>query len=234
MKAFFISSWLCLWFVIGMVTSNQNAIAATTSEEEPSQYLQLSSDTAYLSFDINFVYRVKADIEFQPLTEDSVLHSGDYYKIIFTPKQDSYVYIFQIDSSGKIYRLFPMKRFDGVTVDNFNPLKAGRTYYIPAEYQSFILDEQTGIERIYFLSSQKRDAALEVPIQGDNVSDELAIIDQLLELAERSKGIASVASDPAETEEVIWQEGDRQYSVLRERLQDMCDGCVYELIFEHQ
>jgi hypothetical protein len=80
------------------------------------------------------------------------LYSGDFYKIVFTPLQNCYVYIFQQGSSGKIYKLFPN--------DNF-PLIAGKTYYIPAKNQAFYLDNQTAQEKIYMITTNKRNIQLE-------------------------------------------------------------------------
>ncbi len=54
-----------------------------------------------------------------------------------------------------------MERFGEVVVNNFNPVQAGTTYYLPAESKSFMLDEQTGTETIYFLASRQRDVDLE-------------------------------------------------------------------------
>jgi hypothetical protein len=57
-----------------------------------------------LNFKLNYVYRPGGKGDLKPLIEGSKLNSGDHYKIKFTPAEDSYVYIFQVDSSQAIYR----------------------------------------------------------------------------------------------------------------------------------
>ena len=198
--------------------------------------------TDYLVFKINYLYRPGGQGEFRNLTKGSVLRSGDHYKIIFTPTEDCYVYIFQVDSANKIYRLFPMESFGGVMVDNFNPVDAGKTYYIPAESKSFVLDLQTGTEKIYFLGSYQRDRELEEQYQRafvaqqqkQGVEEQLEQIDQLLRHAMEVKGLADVMSDPVETERMTWEEEGQTFSVLQQRLENMCDGCVHVLTFEHK
>ncbi len=114
------------------------------------------------ALDIKYVYRPRwSRAQFKPLKEGTILYSGDSYKIIFTPSETSYVYIFQKDSTGQIYRLFPMKSFGGVTVNNFNPAQAAVTYYIPGQEKSFTLDKQRGEEKIYVIATQKQNKQLE-------------------------------------------------------------------------
>jgi len=214
-------------------------ITAAVTEKQPeippleNRPLLGPDPATYLFFEVNFVYRPKAEKEFKPLTPGSVLQSGDYYKIIFTPNNDTYVYIFQIDSAGKMYRLFPMEKFGEVIVNNFNPVKSGQTYYIPAKNKSFILDQQTGVETIYFMASQKRDAMLEAPLQQRDQQNELAIIDQLLDMADKTKNPVSVAASE-NARKITWQETGLTFSVLQQRLENMCDGCVYVITFTHQ
>ncbi len=231
----------CILFFTGIMFIGANCqatklISTQTSESENSGSPQphVADSESYLFFDVSYVYRPGCKGEFIPLTNNKVLHSGECYKIIFTPEQDNYVYIFQIDSAEKIYRLFPMESFGGVTVNNFNPVKGGKTYYIPAEDKSFVLDEQMGTETIYFLASHQRDDALEELSQENEQKDELAIIDQLLQLAEEAKDGPALVSDPAETEKFSWQEEGQTFSVLQQRLENMCDGCVFVLTFEHR
>lgn len=211
----------------------------------------LQENSQYLLFKINYVYRPGGQGDFKILTSGSTLHSGDHYKIIFTPTTDCYVYIFQIDSANQIYQLFPMESFRGKTVNNFNPVQANTTYYLPAESRSFVLDTQTGLEKIYFLSSRRRDHELEEqyrqavaareqthsddrPQTGDDLEQQMGSIDQLLSSVVKTRGVAQIVSDPDETHTNRWQEKGQTFSVLQQRLENMCDGCVYILTFDHQ
>ncbi|MDM8523250.1 DUF4384 domain-containing protein [Desulfococcaceae bacterium HSG8] len=98
---------------------------------------------------------------FENLRNRGTLNSGDLYKIVFRAAKDSYVYVFNADDTGRMHRLFPMKAFRGVTVNNFNPVKRGKTYYIPSPGKSFRLDTVTGEGKILFLAMKKPDKTLE-------------------------------------------------------------------------
>lgn len=197
--------------------------------------------TGFLFFKINHVYRPLGKGPFEVLEDGSTLQSGDHYKIIFTPNQDCFVYIFQVDSANMVYSLFPMEQFGKLMLNNVNPLKAGQTYYIPAEEKSFVLDDQTGTERIYFLAAFERDPDLEeeyhrtVEVQKRrNLEEQLHQIDKLLNYAIDLNGETDMIVDPEETETASWQEDGETFSVLRQRLENMCNGCVHVLTFTHE
>jgi len=229
------------------LTVAEKEIKATIQKQPKSQDIEQPADTVretpadYLVFKINYLYRPGGKGDFRNLKNRSVLRSGDHYKIIFTPTEDCYVYLFQVDSANKIYSLFPMESFGGVRVNNLNPVYAGKTYYIPAEKKSFILDQQTGTEKIYFLSSYQRDLeleeqyqrAFEAQQQKQGLEKQLEQIDQLLRHAMEVKGLADVVSDPAEIARATWEEEGQTFSVLQQRLENMCDGCVHMLTFGH-
>ncbi|HDN26057.1 MAG TPA: DUF4384 domain-containing protein [Thioploca sp.] len=192
-----------------------------------------------LSIDIKYVYRHKGGNQFETLTEGSTLYSGDYYKIIFTPTETTYVYIFQTDSSENIFRLFPMKSFGGVTVNNFNPAQPGKTYYIPAKGQSFYLDQQIGEEAIYFITSRQPEPRLEnqyqqvVTAQRKQDTVEVEIAQTTLQQEIQQRGPGGIEKDSAEAQSFNWQEKGQQFSTLRQRLEG-CDGCVNVLKFWHR
>ena len=90
----------------------------------------------------------------QPMTPSSIIRTGDYYKIQFTPDKDGFVYIFQRDSSGQFYQIYPL----GAEVKK---LTAGTSYFTPAEDKAFELDDQIGEETFYLLGVSDRDKTLE-------------------------------------------------------------------------
>ncbi|MDQ5911745.1 MAG: Non-specific serine/threonine protein kinase [Pseudomonadota bacterium] len=114
-----------------------------------------------LPVEVSYTYRPVDQLNFRPLKNDSVLRSGDHYQIRFTAEQNGYVYIFQIDSGGAIYQLFPFEKSQDSPNVNINPVQAGATYFIPAEDEAFQLDEQIGQEQIYVLAFQKQHSELE-------------------------------------------------------------------------
>ena len=111
---------------------------------------------------VSYYYRPAGQDELRTLPPGSELRSGDHYKIWFTAEQDSYVYLFYIDSNQDIYRLFPRESLQGVALDQTNPVKAGRQYQLPADDKAFVLpDDRLGQEKIYVLAFQEPNPALE-------------------------------------------------------------------------
>ena len=207
----------------------------------PREKGQKAIQTEPLDFKINYVYRTGGEGNFKPLTDGGVLHSGDYYKIIFTPVEDSYVYIFQVDSANKLFRLFPIQGFNNVTVNHRNPVKAGQTYYIPSKHQSFELDEQTGPETLYFVATRQDDVilnqhyqALQLSEQQHNLAKQQQIQVQLVKTLRENKGPKQRLQNDVQGIKTIWQENGQPFSVLQQTLQDMCNGCVDILTFEHR
>jgi hypothetical protein len=95
-----------------------------------------------------------------PLTNESVVKSGQRFGCQFRPESDCYVYIFWWDSSGGVGRLFPDDRFK----DGSGAVKAGRDYWVPAKHDGkhwFVLDKNVGEETFYFLASRDRNPRIE-------------------------------------------------------------------------
>ena len=198
-----------------------------------------SADLA-LDFKINYVYRTAGKGNYKSITNGSVLQSGDYYKIIFTPVEDGYVYIYQVDSANNLYQLFPMASFNGVVVNNFNPVKAGKTYFIPTDRKSFELDDVTGIETIYFVASRTNDIVLEQQYQALQLRQQQNDIAraqqaqvQLIQTLRESKGLRAIKDDVA-AENITWYEKGQKFSILQKSLEDFCNGCVNILTFQHK
>jgi len=78
----------------------------------------------------------------------TVLRSGDTYQVYVHPKEECYVYLYQVDSSGKGRWLFPN---EGISYDN--PLRAGGEYWLPGGGRLFRLDRNPGTETIYLVAS---------------------------------------------------------------------------------
>jgi tRNA A-37 threonylcarbamoyl transferase component Bud32 len=114
-----------------------------------------------VALEVDYSYRPADQLNFRPLVDGGALRSGDHYRIRFTPEQDGYVYIFQIDSSGAVYRLFPFEDDPTQPTAHTNPVKAGITYFAPSEDQAFQLDDQVGHEQIHTLAFRDRNLDLE-------------------------------------------------------------------------
>jgi hypothetical protein len=195
-----------------------------------------------INIDIKYLYHLnKGKGEVNTLTEGSFLYSGDAYKIIFTPSEKAYVYIFQKDSSQNIYQLFPMKSFKGVTVNNFNPVLPDKTYYIPAPNKLFFLDNQIGEEMIYFIATRKPQTNLEQQFQQietarhDNKFAEIDLAQtQLFEEDIKHRGLKKNITLPSAKNSFSWQDEEGQkFSMLRQHLKT-CERCVNVLRFSHR
>jgi len=84
-----------------------------------------------------------------PQPERIKLTSDGNYQLFFELADDRYVYVFQLDSSGNLVKIFPNKIYSSVG----NPLRKGQTYFLPSKPNWFYLGENPGEERIYIISS---------------------------------------------------------------------------------
>ena len=71
------------------------------------------------------------------------------------------MYIYHIDASGTIFRLFPIKRFDGLTAKHLNPVKGGSNYVLPSTDRFFYPGNTIAKETFYFVASIQRNLDFE-------------------------------------------------------------------------
>ena len=185
-----------------------------------------------LDVNVEYLYRHEGELEYSQLSNNQTLYSGDNYKIMFTPSEDCYIYIFQQGSSGNIYRLFPDHKFRlrGLERTYINPVQAGKTYYIPAPKQPLYLDQQLGQEKIYVIASRESDVQLEQQYRlVPRLRSKPTSIQPNQSMPERTIGyktLAGVSNDPTNKTANI---SDK----LVQRLQ-ICEGCVSILRFWHK
>lgn len=210
---------------------------------------EFSAPDAAIEVDVAYIYRAPEDTKFTFLSDGDTMQSGDYYKVMFMPREQSYIYIFQVDASGAVYCLFPTSDSHSAALQQSNPVQANITYYVPAKDQSFELDDVTGTEKIYFLASRESDRELDVYItmlhQRENPAslslEELDHIDRVLDELEDAlqtkglaKGWAHVGLHTKNVGPLTWTEQGQTFSIIRQRLEGLCDGCVHVLTFTHQ
>lgn len=101
---------------------------------------------------IEFWYRTaRTDFkEEKRITSDSVLYTGDQYKIRFTAKTDGYLRILNEDNHGNKVDLLEEA---GVPKE----IRAGQTYEYPKDGDSYTLDEHTGKEKVTWWVSSTPD-----------------------------------------------------------------------------
>lgn len=198
-----------------------------------------------LSFKISYLYRAGGRGAFQHFRDGSRLQSGDSLKLLFTPTQDNvYVYIFMVDSDNNLARLFPTDDFIGAATNNKNPVKKGVEYFVPAADKSFKLDNNTGEETIYFISTRQPDDVLERRYQdillaqrSQNAKQIAATQNRLLDniYTDKQRLIQpELIEDVLENAPVTFTDGGQTFSILPHYLKNMCEGCVYRVTFQHR
>jgi len=198
------------------------------------------ADAKPLGFKVNYVYRSGGQGPLKPLVDGSVLRSGDHYKIQFTPAETSHVYIFQVDSSKAIYRLFPMTEFGGVKVDNLNPVRAGVTYQLPAKDKSFQLDNKVGSESILFLAFRQPNQSLEQQYEElvkARLSQDNPKANQLQTAINsnfKTRGLAAIVDDPEKKTATVPWTPTESFTVPAKRLDNLCADCINMITFEHR
>jgi len=114
-----------------------------------------------LSIQVYGVYRSGGTGPLLAITDGVEMRSGDHYKIHFRANRDCYAYIYQLDAKGEIFQLFPLHRFDGLALNQVNPVKGGVNYMLPSRNRYFYLDDTTGEETLYFAAYPQRNTELE-------------------------------------------------------------------------
>lgn len=102
------------------------------------------------------VYYEGGDGRLYPVREGMVLTSDDNYSIYFRPKQESHVYVYQIDSANKAFKIFPNAEYSKA----LNPSPASIEQWLP-EKGFLFLDKNPGKEEIYIFASRTPLAGLE-------------------------------------------------------------------------
>ncbi|MEN8158934.1 MAG: DUF4384 domain-containing protein [Myxococcota bacterium] len=97
--------------------------------------------------------------------DGAVLHDGrdgtapaDTLRVFFRPSRDSYVYVVAIDAAARVQALFPLE------LPPAGPVPAGADVWLPGPTGGFGLDENRGIQHVYFYASPERQQDLEAQL----------------------------------------------------------------------
>jgi hypothetical protein len=154
----------------------------------------------------------------------------DFYSVYFRPEQDCYVYVYQVDSTGAIYQLFPNLTFS----NSWNPVKKGKSYTIPGKDQRFYLDDVTGEERLYLLASKTPATELEnlfARLEAANKEQKKAIQAQI----KRSIGTRGVGGTaPASKPHTVTAKSGKTFDVIAKSIESNKTGFVHVLSFNHR
>lgn len=118
---------------------------------------------------VRVVVNHKKEGRVQVLEPGGALASNEEYRISFTPGQNGYVYLYQIDSTGKVQPIFPNPDLSPLD----NPVQAQRSYSVPPDGQWLKLDANRGEEQIVAIASKNKladpkGAAFSAWNQGDD------------------------------------------------------------------
>jgi len=94
----------------------------------------------------------------EPGKNRATVREGDKVSLYVQPYENSYVYIFLLNSSNDLNLLFPTN-LNTETIKN--EFYSGKGTYIPGKFEWFTFDENKGIEKFYLLALSERDEELE-------------------------------------------------------------------------
>ena len=97
------------------------------------------------------------------LNEGDPLRPADNFAVFVKPSGMSYIYIWQTDSSGEVFRVFPNSDFN----PQGNPVPAGKSVWLPSlrnQKQWFHLDQNPGEEEIVIVAAADPLQELEDPL----------------------------------------------------------------------
>lgn len=133
-----------------------------------------------------------------PITQDTALKSGDQIKMMIEPQRRCFVYVFHYNQRDGLKLLFPY------SLQQFSAdYQTGQKYYVPRGDAWFKLDNNTGKEVFYLLSSANRLEDLEkVYMQYESAAGPAkaeaanAVLDRIRTLRREHREMAAPAERP--------------------------------------
>jgi hypothetical protein len=177
-----------------------------------------------------------ADLEANPVLRDGVgrEESGDRLRVSFTPTQDCWVYVIEVDATGYVQPVFPNPYVSAET----NPVAAGTTVLIPDGNEAFELDGYRGEEHFFFLASRSPRHDLERQLkllQQREVRPEPQSTTTVQSPIVASRGIQGGSSRARRRETVATQDGAKAEVSVEQWLGEVgADEIVVSLPFQHR
>ena len=128
-----------------------------SSQQQSAPMAQIDPDA--INLHTVFVFAPNGQ-DFRPFHPGDQLRSGDHYKILVKPEDDTFLYLFQMDSSQRLYWLFPTDDLK-INIQARLPLRKNQTYSLPAQDETYFLDQMQGDENIYMIARKTPDPYLE-------------------------------------------------------------------------
>ncbi len=148
-------------------------------------YSQLT-DSLKIDFKFNYLPGRRREIATRGPLDEIVLTQKDPYYLIVHSSEKCFLYLFQLQSSGELAKLFPNSRY----VPTSNPVPGG-PIRIPDGSDWFYLDDVPGTETLYLLASRWRQEGLETLVgrleSEENAKKKKEIIETILSRMEREE-----------------------------------------------
>jgi nucleoside phosphorylase len=120
---------------------------------------------------------------FTRVAQDGILRSRDQYALVVRPGTAGYLYVFQVDSGGKINWYFPKN--DDPDSSGTNPVPGAREVVIPSSgTEGLALDDRIGTEQIVAVLSTARWESLE------HTLNEVRVRQTVVQFSARTRGSA--------------------------------------------
>tara|TARA_B100000959_G_scaffold278944_1_gene338250 strand:+ start:321 stop:1142 length:822 start_codon:yes stop_codon:yes gene_type:complete len=105
----------------------------------------------FLEFDVLKMKETVGTYQTAIIKDGNLISTRDNCKISFTPRERCSIYIFKIETTGKIFPLFPRKKFSQQT----NSLSPNLTYFVPPMKKWLPFDKGYGKEAIILAAFTK-------------------------------------------------------------------------------
>ena len=129
----------------------------TNPDENALRRLQaLLMDDLEIDFRFNYLPGRRRQISARSTSTDLALTDKDPYYMLIHVSEKCYIYLCQLQSSGKLVKLFPNSKY----VPTSNPVPGG-PIRIPDGYDWFYLDDLPGTETVYLIASRWQQDSLE-------------------------------------------------------------------------
>ncbi|MDP6925038.1 MAG: hypothetical protein R2568_09280 [Candidatus Scalindua sp.] len=102
------------------------------------------TEQRFLEFDVLKMRETAGTFQTAVIKNGNMISTRDSCKISFTPRERCSIYIFKIETTGKIFPLFPRKEFSLQT----NPLPPNRTHFVPSVKKWLRFEKGYGKEAI--------------------------------------------------------------------------------------
>ena len=232
-----------IWIVavLGLLSSTnmgcQTTVEPVAVREDPMEPSEVVASVP-ISIQVYGLYRSGGTGPLLPITSGGEMKSGDHYKVYFRANRDCHVYVYQAEATGQVFRLFPLKKYDGVALNHTNPVQALADYVLPANDRYFLLDDTTGKEKIYFVASLQRNPRLEVIDERltqaveDNDDTRITAASEAILAYMTHQGISTIAEKKNLL--VAWGVGERVAPITGYVFETRQTGGVHAIEFLHR